>query len=168
MTKSDGDDGDAAEGRRNRSGSKAPTDRPDQILIAYAGSGNAAAVARELGTNERTVRRLVQQFPTRLDEFRRERDQGRRERADAREARLQELVDPLLDASLTRLQSLVGSDKDSTALAAIKLTVNLALRVPPATHAPTELDRAVAEEEARAAHLLLRLETDQDGDGHDA
>jgi hypothetical protein len=61
-------------GREASSRIKGPNARQEEILAAYAQTPNAAAVGRALRTNEGHVRRLVKQFPDRLDELRRERD----------------------------------------------------------------------------------------------
>jgi nitrogen fixation/metabolism regulation signal transduction histidine kinase len=154
-------------GRKEGSGSKSPSDKQEQILRAYAWAGNAAAVGRELGTNEGHVRRLARQFPERLEELRRERDQERREKADAREARLQVIVDPVLDAALTRLQAIVTSADDRVAVPAIKLAIDLALRVPAPAYAPTELDRALAEDERRTARMIAVIDDGSEEDDRD-
>lgn len=161
------DDSEAASSRKKGSGSKDPSDRQQQILLAYVRSGNAAAVGRELGTNEGHVRRLARQFPDQLDELRRERDLERREQADAREARLQGLVDPLLDAALTRLKDLIASTHDPSAVRGVKLAFDLALRVPAPVYAPSELDRTLAEDERKTARLLVQIEEEMEEGAQD-
>ena len=153
-----------SEGGKDGSESKTPSDRQLEILRAYVWTGTAAAVCRELGTNERHVRRLVDQFPEALEELRRERDQERREKADAREARLQALVDPVLNAALTRLQAIVTDADDRVAVSAIKVAFDLALRVPAPTYAPSELDRALAEDERATARAIAQIGSDSEED----
>lgn len=163
----DDDGGDSTRRRQEVSAPKAPSDRQEQILRAFAWAGNAAAVGRELKTNEGHVRRLARKFPDRLDELRRERDQERREHADAREARLQERVDPLLDAALARLKDLIPSAQDPVAVRAIKLAIDLAVRVPAPMSAPTELDRTLAEDERKTVRRIAQIEAELNEDGLD-
>ena len=155
------------EGRTSGSGSKSPSDRQEEILRAYAWTGNAAAVGRELNTNEGHVRRLTRQFPERLEDLRLERDHERREKADAREARLQAMVDPVLDGALTRLQAIVTSADDRIAVSAIKLAFDLALRVPAPTYAPSELDLTLAQDERATARAIAQIDSGSEEDDPD-
>src|SRR5687768_15873207 len=108
---------------------KGPSLRQEEILAAYLENPNAAAVGRALKTNERHVRRIVEQFAARLDELRHERDEERRERAYALEAKLQAWAEASLDESLRQLESLAGSPNEAVALRAVKTKIGLALHL---------------------------------------
>lgn len=137
---------------------KGPNPRQEEILTTYAQTPNAAAVGRALRTNERHVRRIVEAFPERLDELRRERDQEQRERADARRAKVHDWADASLDETLRQLDSAAAGANASAALSAIKMKLSLALDLPPATAVPTHLDRALEEDERRLAQRISEIE----------
>lgn len=146
---------------------KGPNPRQEEILAAYAQTPIAAAVGRAFRTNERHVRRVVKRFPERLDELRRERDQEQRERADARRAKVQDWADASLDETLRQLDSAAAGANASVALSAIKMKLGLALDLPPATAVPTEIDRALEEDERRLAHRISEIEVgvvDEEGE----
>jgi hypothetical protein len=160
---------DESESRREASSlPKEPNARQEEILQAFALTPNAAAVGRALRTNERHVRRVLKQFPERVDELCRERDQERRERAEARKAKVQEWLDESLDGDIARLDTLVANASDSVALSAIKLKFHIALIVPPAPSAPSEIERALEELERGLAHRISETEVgveEQEGEG---
>ena len=138
---------DAGDPERTRGSSrvKEPSIRQEEILVTYVQNPNAAAVGRALRTNERHVRRILKQFPDRLDELRRQFDEERLERARARQARTQDWEDARLDADLQRLDELAGSSNEGVALRAIKMKLDLALRAPSPRSIPevSDLDRAL-------------------------
>lgn len=148
-------DSDPEVGRTQRG---EPTLRQQQVLSAYLEDPNAAAVGRELHVSERNVRRLVERFADRLGEMSRERDQERRLRADAREAKVQIWADGSLEDSLQRLDALAESSNDGTALRAIKLKIELALRAPRATTLPSNLDRDLERAERGLSARLYAIE----------
>jgi hypothetical protein len=137
--------------------SKPPTLRQQAILDEYVQRPNAAAVARALATNERHVRRLVEQFPDYLEDVRRRRDDERLERIRARQARVQDWADAVMEMALRRLDELASSDNHNVALRAIDKMLDLAL--PASSGVPlrvnTELDRAL---ESRKGDLARRLD----------
>jgi hypothetical protein len=149
---------DSQSGRDAGSPRNGPNPRQEEILTAYAQTPNAAAVGRALRTNERHVRRVVKGFPERVDELRRERDQEQRERADARRAKVQDWADASLDETLRQLDSAAAGANASVALSAIKMKLGLALDLPPATAVPTQIDRALEEDERRLAHRISEIE----------
>jgi hypothetical protein len=160
---------DSESGGRGRPRLKGPSPRQEEILSTYADNPNAAAVGRALGTNERHVRRVVEEFEGRLDELLHERDQERRQRSRAREAKVHAWADASLDESLRRLDSLAVSANESIALRAIKMKLDLALRVPTATSrlVDTEISRALENMERDLARRIAQIEfgaPDEDAD----
>lgn len=138
---------DAGDPERTRGSSrvKEPSGRQEEILVTYVENPNAAAVGRALRTNERHVRRILKQFPDRLDDLRRQFDEERLEKARARQARTQDWADARLDADLQRLDELAGSSNEGVALRAIKMKLDLALRAPSPRSIPgvSDLDRSL-------------------------
>lgn len=108
---------------------RGPNAGQEEILLAYAANPNAAAVARQLKTHERHVRRVVSQFPAHLSRLRRQARQERQERRYAREAKLEEWSDEVLDRCLLRLDRFLESDAESIALKALRMQIDLALRI---------------------------------------
>jgi hypothetical protein len=160
---------DKRRGPEAGSGQKTPTQRQQQILAAFFVLPNAAAVGRSLGCNERTVRRVVQQFNDLLVERRQQRFEEELQRSDARHARVHDWADAALGQALERLDELAASEDEGVALRATKLKLNLALPVISAASSPR------AAEEDGLLRLLQReldariagLERDADrGDEH--
>ena len=124
-------DREASKGRRGGGTSAEPNPGQQEILLAYAEHPNAAAVARALRSNERHVRRIVDKFPTQLDEIRRERHRERREKAEAREAKMHKWADDSIEQCLGQLDALTQSENETVALRSLKLKLDLVLRMPP-------------------------------------
>ena len=161
------DPDDSESGREVGSGLREPSARQEEILKAYVENPNAAAVGRALKESERNVRRMVKRFEDRLGELRHERDREGRERASARQAKAQDWADAALPESLSQLDSLAASENEGVALRAIRIKLDLALRMPPATYLPdtkitlglegvkrrlvqrmADIERGIADEEA--------------------
>jgi hypothetical protein len=119
----------AAVATNARNGAAAgPTVAQRRILDAYFAKPNAAAVARELGVSERNVRRVCHRFSDELRERSRRRDAERVARADARQAKIEDWADRVLDETLTRPNELAASENAGVAIRAIKLMLEIAMR----------------------------------------
>ena len=145
-------DREASKGRRGGGTSAEPNPGQQEILLAYAEHPNAAAVARAMRSNERHVRRIVKKFPTQLDEIRRERHRERREKAEAREAKLHQWADDSIEQCLGQLDALTQSENQTVAIRALKLKLDLVLRMPPVLS--TNID--LLEDFDRGLTVLLR------------
>jgi hypothetical protein len=143
-----------------------PTVRQERILAAYARRPNAAAVARELGTNERHVRRLVDRFAERLSEIRHEMEDDRREQLRMREQVLLEWVQRSLETDLSRLDTLTSSADDGVALRALKLKFELSMRLPDmVARLTTEFDGELVRLERQLAERIKNLDVELDSEG---
>ena len=150
------DTDDPESGSETSSQIKGPSPRQEEILLAYVESPNAAAVDRAMRTNERHVRRIVKRFADRLDELRQERSREGRERAHARQAKTQDWADAALDESLRQLDALAASENEGVAIRAIKMKLDLSLRMPPATF-PTERTKIALGLEDAERRLAQRI-----------
>jgi hypothetical protein len=119
-----------------------------QILLAYIATPNAAAVGRALRTNERHVRRVVDDHRGRVDELRASQDQERREAVRSRQMQVEAWASVGLTDALYAIDEAARSDNATLALRANKLKIDLALRHPTglplgvATALDHELDEA--------------------------
>jgi len=104
------------------------TRRHKEVLDLYFGNPNAAAVARETGFDERTVRRIRDAHKGYLDERWRVRDEELETRADARRSRVLEWADAGLDRAMAEIDALLEDDNPSVRLRAAKVKIDLALR----------------------------------------
>jgi exonuclease VII large subunit len=162
MTRAIRDIGDSGQGEGGSPRHTGPSQRQEDILVAYVDNPNAAAVGRALRTNERHVRRLLKRFEDRLEELRHERNRERIQRTYARETKVDDWADASLDESLSRLDSLAASTNESVALRAIREKLKLALRAPQVMSktGPSEIDLALQAKERDLARRISEIEID--------
>lgn len=118
-------------GATDRRRGSEPTLRVRETLNAYVDNGlNAAATARQLRVDEKTVRRHAEQYPAYVAERCRINREERRQADREREERLERQLDDMLRRVLERLDRFADGEDPGVALRAIRMQIDLILRLP--------------------------------------
>jgi hypothetical protein len=149
---------------------KQPTARQQEILDELLRDPVMARVARTVGVNERTVRRVRDTYRPLLEHWRRERAMARFASARSRRTMVEDALDANLPNALERLVELATGADGRLALAAIKSMLDAALRVsvpePPGLISDELFYEASYDILARLALPPAEAEADTDMSGH--
>lgn len=108
---------------------KPPSLRQQKILDAFYEKPVAAAVAREQGCDEKTVRDLVKKYSAHLEERRRDAATQRQLERNASRSALESRLTQGLDPALRTLQELMGAESESVRLQAARAWIDYRMRL---------------------------------------